>query len=284
MQMKITLKLLVLGGISLALLIALSSIKGITQARERRLHEVQQNIARSYAGSQQLIGPLVTLTYREIWPTRIFDDKQNCWSEKKMSKTKTVQVYPEKLLYDGSLQVQERYCGIFKAHVFQSKGQFAGTIRFPDLKMLPTEKNSRIEMVSAIASLCISDPRGISKTPEFAWNNNPLEIISGSGQKDHLEGIHAILPPEAYSSGQIIPFALGIDIHGMEQFKIVPIGSANQMKISSPWPHPSFIGDFLATTRSVSDEGFSAEWDVNGLACSAQQNFNSTSSGALQHT
>ena len=52
MQVKIVLKLLVLGVLSILLLIALSSIGGIAGERKGRLHEVQQNIAESYAGME----------------------------------------------------------------------------------------------------------------------------------------------------------------------------------------------------------------------------------------
>jgi inner membrane protein len=63
----------------------------------------------------------------------------------------------------------------------------------------------------------------------------------------------------------------------------VPIGSENRIRLESSWPHPSFIGDFLATDRTVSDGGFDAAWNVNSLACSARQDVDAGKPNATQY-
>jgi inner membrane protein len=68
----------------------------------------------------------------------------------------------------------------------------------------------------------------------------------------------------------------------MKRFEVVPIASENRLRLESTCPHPSFIGEFLATTRTIRDDGFTAEWAVNGLASSARQHFGSAGSASLQ--
>lgn len=271
MQLKMGLKLLVLGAVSILLLIALSSIAGITRERKNRLREVQQGIAESYAGRQQLVGPVFVLEYRERWMARLYNNEKNAWYEKEMVATRSAMVYPERLEYDGSLRVQERYRGIFKANVYQSDGHIVGSVRFPALETVGTEPNSTIELVSAKACVIVSDPRGISHVPALEWSGIPLEIEPGSALEIEGSGIHAVLPAPDGLPGKSFDFALDLKIHGMGEFSLVPIGAENGIRLESAWPHPCFIGDFLANDRTVSGQGFAAEWNVNGLACSAQQ-------------
>lgn len=271
MRNRIFLKLLVLGGISVLLLVALSSIGGITRERKQRFHGVQQNIAESYAGPQRIAGPVFLVEYRERWTGKLYNKEKDSWYEKEMDALRTATVFPGQLYYDGSLYVQERYRGIYKANVFQSMGRIEGSIELPALESLRKEQASSVELVSAKACLLVSDPRGISYVPTFEWNGEALDILPGSGLKADGRGIHADLPDVEVLSGQEVDFALDLDIHGMGRFEFVPIGSDNWIRLESPWPHPSFTGDFLAVDRAVSAEGFVAEWNVNGLACSAQQ-------------
>jgi inner membrane protein len=44
---------------------------------------------------------------------------------------------------------------------------------------------------------------------------------------------------------------------------VVPAGRTTHVHLASPWPEPSFAGAYLPTARSVSPEGFDAEWEVS---------------------
>lgn len=271
MRNSIFLKLLVLGGISILLLIALSSISGLTQERKQRLQEVQRSIAESYAGPQRITGPVFLVEYRERWTGKLYNKEKDSWYVQEMDTLRTATLFPEQLRYNGALEVQERYRGIYKANVFQSRGRIEGSVDFPPLERLQKEHASTIELVSAKACLLVSDPRGISHVPALEWNGEALDVLPGSGLKVEGKGIHADLPNADSLPGQTVAFSLDLNVHGMGRFEIVPMGSDNQVRLESAWPHPSFIGDFLAVDRTVSSEGFVAEWSVNGLACSAQQ-------------
>ena len=38
------------------------------------------------------------------------------------------------------------------------------------------------------------------------------------------------------------------------------------MTLTSNWPHPSFLGDFLPAKREVSESGFQAQWQSSWFA------------------
>ncbi|MBN2163696.1 MAG: cell envelope integrity protein CreD [Pontiellaceae bacterium] len=271
MQWRVGIKLIVLGGIALILLFILSSIGGLTMERRQRQYEVERDIAGSYAGEQKISGPVFTLVYRETWNERLYSASKDGWYDKERSEERTVLVFPESFSYEGGMAVQERYRGIFKANVFQSEGLLSGAVTFPLLEPLAEKEASRVELISASAGFMIADPRGISHVSALSWNNRPLKVEAGSLLSNASSGVHAELPDPESLAGQTFDFSMDLDLYGMGSLTFVPIGSENCIRLNSSWPHPSFIGDFLATDRTVSDDGFAAEWNVNGLACSAQQ-------------
>ncbi len=270
MQIRIILKLLVLGGVSVLLLVALIAIGGLTQERKNRLHDVRRNIAESYAGPQRITGPVFEVKFNESWVAREYNQQRGTPFDKEMSMVRSAFVFPEELSYQGSLTVQERYRGIFKAHVFQSDGKVAGTVRFPELERFRTQKGSTLELVSIKANLILSDPRGISRVPVLRWNDESVEVRSGTSLQDKRAGIHAVLPTDS-TLGRDAAFEMELPLHGSSRFEFVPIAGNNRVQLSSSWPHPSFIGSFLATTRTITSDGFDAEWNVNALATTAQQ-------------
>jgi inner membrane protein len=54
-----------------------------------------------------------------------------------------------------------------------------------------------------------------------------------------------------------------LDINGSELIRFAPLGVRNLVTLRSSWPDPKFSGAFLPSDRSVSKDGFSAEWDVS---------------------
>lgn len=283
MQKKIWLKMLILGGISILMLIALASIGGITSERKYRLYEVERDIADSYAGDQKIIGPFVSVQYRETWTEKVYNKEKNLWYDESRQKLHTKYIYPDSLNYEGSLQVQERYRGIFKANVFQSKGTVLGSITIPEMNTLRTVDSADLDILSARICLLISDPRGLSKVPQFMWNNVPLKLEAGGGIKDGEKGIHATLAVDDALFGKTSTFSMDLQVHGMGQIGFVPIGSDNHVKLNSTWAHPSFSGDFLANERTVSESGFTAEWHINGLASTAQESLNNNRMDNIQY-
>ena len=53
---------------------------------------------------------------------------------------------------------------------------------------------------------------------------------------------------------------------GSDSITLAPRAGDTTWKVTSIWPSPSFQGGFLPTTRSVSDNGFSATYRVGNLA------------------
>ncbi len=272
MGRQMLLKLLVLSGISLVLLAVLGSIGGLTQERKDRLNEVEQNIAGSYAGVQQVGGPVFKVIFREFWTEHLYNEEKDVWYDKEMDAVHSQLVFPSMCTYEGTMSVQERKRGIFKANIFQSAGKLSGSVSFPSFESMGHRKSTRTELVSVDACFIVDDPRGLPSIPILQWNGQPLEFEEGSKLTSLEEGIHVALPDAAGVFGKSFQFSTDLRINGTRQLQFIPVGTENHFTLKSDWPHPSFLGEFLPDDRTISGEGFSAVWNVNALASSARQN------------
>jgi len=271
MSIKLLTKLLILGGLSIVLLIALASVGGLVNEREDRLRNVESDIIQSYAGHQNIIGPIVVLQYAERWVDREYNKEKDLWYDTQRSAVRQHLVFPDSLNYQGDLSVEERSRGIFKTRVYQSAGELSGEITLPTEADLRQVNDSVLEINSASTVLSISDLRGISRVPKPKWDGASLNFEPGTGLKNSPDGIHAPLPFALSASPKTVAFAIPLHIHGTGTFFLSPIATENHFTLNSAWPHPSFTGDFLPTQRRISADGFTAEWHVNGLASNARQ-------------
>lgn len=271
MNKRIVFKLVLLGGLSVLLLIALASINGITNERRWRLEEVQSEIASSYAGPQKIIGPFLILHVQEKWNERQYNREKNLWYEEGKSAERSIIIYPDELEYVGDLTVEERYRGIFKANVFQSSGTISGMITVPKLELLCSDSGRELELLDSMICMVISDPRGIAAVSKFMWDETELAVVPGSSFARSEKGVHAEISDAKELLGKTVKFSLEVNLYGTGSFEFVPLGSRNTVRMESSWPHPCFVGDFLAVERTVSSDGFKAVWNVNSLASSAQQ-------------
>ena len=123
----------------------------------------------------------------------------------------------------------------------------------------------------------VIDPRAIrlgapgkdstTKLPRGAplhWNGSPVELAPG----EHQELLH-----HSIQSKVVIPageenasFDLTLGLGTTKSFVVNALGGTTSYSLKSSWPHPSFTGDHLPVRRAIDTEGFSADWEVHGLA------------------
>jgi inner membrane protein len=53
---------------------------------------------------------------------------------------------------------------------------------------------------------------------------------------------------------------------GAQRLAVMPFAKATSIRIAGDWPSPSFNGGFLPTRSTVTDDGFTANWDVPFMA------------------
>mgnify|MGYP000240681879 CR=1 FL=1 len=67
--------------------------------------------------------------------------------------------------------------------------------------------------------------------------------------------------------------ALSLNLSGTGDFSVVPVGRNSEMTLTSNWPHPNFLGDFLPAKREISESGFKSQWQSSWFANNLGERF-----------
>ena len=137
MKSKITFLALV----GFILMVALMSIDGMVQERQNRQIEADNNIAKVFAGQQQVVGPFVVIKYRETWTQKVYNHNREIVNEKKHNNIFTKVFFPSSLDYTSFLSVEERSRGIYKTQIYRTVGRIEGAIFIP--KTLKLKKSGK---------------------------------------------------------------------------------------------------------------------------------------------
>ncbi|GHV84280.1 hypothetical protein AGMMS50212_16200 [Spirochaetia bacterium] len=76
-------------------------------------------------------------------------------------------------------------------------------------------------------------------------------------------GIYAALPRFENKEST---FNINIEIQGGQYIRVLPIGQDTHVSIFSDWGSPSFQGAFLPVESNITDNEFSASWDISYLS------------------
>ena len=104
--------------------------------------------------------------------------------------------------------------------------------------------------------------RGIEEQINLKWNTKTVSFNPGVTNNDIVKsGINA---PVTVSSNDSLEYGFSFDINlkGSQLLYFTPVGKVTDINMSSSWKNPSFNGAFLPDTRTVSDSGFKANWNV----------------------
>lgn len=273
--MRFASKTFLMFGLTIVLLLALSSISGVVHDRQRYRAQAVEEIARSTAASQLIEGPVLFVPYSDRIST-IQPGPNGQTRRVEQVKTGTWVFFPEALDVRGTLRSQPRMRGLYEVRVFE----LDSTLRARFRARIPGDDDPASPRTIGTPRLGvgISDVRGLVGEPSLKVMGTRQTLHQGQG--NGRSGLHAALAtPEA---GTIIALDVEFEssLQGTETLSIAPLGSRNVIELTSPWPHPQFHGDFLPRSRSVAADGFTARWEVSSLASNAQSQFRAASNRA----
>ena len=260
--------------------IAVGYVNDIILERQQRQFDVKADIARSSAGEQTLVGPVLVVPYIEEF-TETTTENGVKKTEAKREYRKTA-ILPEQLNLEGGFSNEFKKLGIYKALTYQLSGSIKGNFVLPaNIKLTAYHNNSQLTMQAAYLSMGISDPRGITDSPAIAWGNQTLSFKQGSQLKALGNGIHAPIGMLQNTAETRIAFEINLNLRGTEQFNFAPIAGNSKVALQSSWQHPHFGGSFLpeASTQQINADGFKANWAVSSLSSNNQAVFFNQLSG-----
>jgi inner membrane protein len=242
----------IIAGLTLLLMIPAGMIRGLIAEREQTRDGAVSGISGKWGRCQTVAGPVLTVPYRH--------DAKDGKGKVVSSTVELAHFLPDTLSVTGTMNPQVRYRGIYEAVLYNGKLRIAGTFSRPDIRSLGiAPENMRWD--EAYLAIGISDMKGIKEAVKVDWNGGLIQASPGIASADvFCSGISArvALDPRAAS----FPFALDVDLNGSRELAFLPVGKETRVALSSNWPSPSFQGEFLPEKRSITKDGFAAEWKV----------------------
>lgn len=267
--MRLFLKILMVIGLTIAILVPLLMIRGTIQDRQMYRREAVQTVARSSAGAQALSGPVLMVPYTELVEV---EEKDNQGFTRKVRREESGiwMFFPETLEAKGTMKPIVRKIGLHEVR----KYEFATKLHAEFQVTVPGDADALAprKIGQPYLSYAIADVRGVVGLQTLTINGKDVELLQGPGSGDG-GGLHARLPVTAAGGAIVLDSQLDFTLEGTESLAIAPLAKRNIITIDSPWPHPLFNGDFLPRKRTIDDKGFHAEWEISSLATNAQAQY-----------
>lgn len=255
-------KIAILGFLCLALLIPLQFVRMTVLERQARSHEVIQDIAASWGGAQFLSGPVLVIPFEEQRTLRT-TSASGAVTEQEQTVEREIYLLPESLEIAGELSDQIRRKGIYEALLYSGDLRFASSFAAPDLETLGVAPQ-KVLWERAQLVMLISDPRGIGKAAPLGWDGRQAAFQPYGGPLE-VSGIAAALDATALQRGETA-FEMELALNGSRLLAFRPVGRSTAVTLQSSWPHPGFGGGYLPVESDISEEGFSAAWQVSHFA------------------
>ena len=264
MNLTLALKLLVIGGVTGVILIALALVNSTITDRQAYRDDAVKSIEASYAGPQTIVGPVLVRPYTQT--TVVMEDGEK-GTKKRVEHVYelTATSFPQVLDVRGKLTPTERRHGLYKVTVYEFAGHLKGS-----MEIVQPQTTGKVEWGEPYLAMSVEDVRGIVGTPTVVVNGTPETMFQGADSTMGWQpNLRVPLRGVKELSGHV-EFAINMDLAGTEQLSVAPVGDSNHVEMSSTWRSPLFAGQFLPRTRDVSGDGFSAAWDVSSLATGTQ--------------
>lgn len=256
-------KLITITLIALMLLIPLSMIEGKIFERKNLQASVEDEIAQTAAGNQNINGPFIVVYYKLRNKLPAGEDGKPRYGEAGFSTYHTV-LTPNQLIVDAKADVTTRSRGIYKARLFSLNSQIKGDFIVPKNFGLENPVDEVLPL-SAYFIVSLGDARGIRNSPQLHMNGKKLLFKQGAMNPIVGSGMHAKLEIADLLQTQPLAYQFALELEGTKRFSLSPVAEDTQMKLSSTWPHPSFNG-FLPKHSTITKQGFTAQWQLPKIA------------------
>lgn len=252
-------KFIILGVLTLVLMIPLLLVYFVVDERESYSRQATTEVGRKWGRQQSFAGPyLIVPIERDI--NRV--DRQG--NKTLFKETKFAVFLPERLDVAADIKAHELARGIYKIPVYKSTVAYKGNFKPASFESFERD-NYQIRMDEAVLTVQISDIRAIKKTTDVKLGEISRRFEAGVGfTTQKASGIHVRVDTGALKAG--FDFEFELPVNGTNYLQIEPSGGETGVSMTSDWPHPSFIGNFLPSERDISAKGFSAKWHVPQLA------------------
>jgi len=155
-------------------------------------------------------------------------------------------------------QTQTRARGVFRVPVYVATADIKSRFNF-DAVLDQLEPEETALWGDATLRVTLLSNRALRGEAGLSVDGTDVQLEPRDGTVPGI--IAAIGDPRGTAQYDMV-----LGFNGAGSFEVAPVGRSSKVTMQSDWPHPSFTGAFLPNTRTVSDDGFDAEWVIPHLA------------------
>ncbi len=255
-----TIKIILVGVLILLFLIPIGLIRHLISDRRNYQKEAIQSITEPLGGQTEIQGMVIAVPYKTYKTS--YDAEKN----KTISvETKYVIFAPSEYLLDINVKPYYLTRGIFKVPVFTGTIDLKSAFSKFDYSYFDIEEKDVLKN-EAVLILGLSSTKNLTCEPKINLKNKSLTISPVKYDKISPFRTSVFYNLSGVDFSQSIELSGIIEFQGGENIKLHPIAADNAFTMTSDWKAPSFSGGWLPTKRELSENGFTASWNIAGLS------------------
>ena len=263
--MRLWLKILMVAGMTLAILVPLVMIRGVIAERQAWRAGAVRDVAANFGGRQVFAGPVLVVPWVETVEEEVVG-KDGSVRLVARRESGSWTYFPETLDIEGTLAPDTRCRGLHEVRVYQWDGRVTAAF---DVQLPPALPEGMMrEIGRPWLSWGIADVRGLRGSPAVLLDGRAAVPEQGIGHADG-PGLHVRLMPPRADGRLRLDTRLELQLRGTESFALMPLGRSNDLRLASAWKHPRFDG--VSPQHDIGADGFRARWQLSSMASNAQR-------------
>lgn len=237
--------------ITVALLIPISQVDDLVNARVEQRGEATARVAETWGGPQTTAGVLLAVPVdRTVTLSNGQQDTQR----------DTVYVLPDTLVVSANAAPDYRQVGLYRTPVYLANITVSGAFSPRDYTLLSPREGQAVRWKEARLLVLNSDSAALRAVEDFTIDGSPAEI--GADGYAQYAGVSTSVPEGALQKATGFPFQLRLKIAGSSQLQFLPLARKADIDIQSTWSSRKFEGGPAPLSTQADDKGFDAHWSV----------------------
>ena len=258
-------KVIGIGVLALLMLVPLAQVQGLVSERQQLRRAAVVQIARGWGGEQAMGGLVLAVpTQRQV--TTPGQGTEHV--------TGADMVLADAVTADVAMRVETRRYGIYSAPVFVADVKIAGHFLREDIARARAGSRGPWQAGKAELRLPLGDLRGLQAVDDLRIGGMPARLQSSA---KHVGDYPAVVVPidlDALPTGDSLAFSMTLRLAGTQSLQFLPLARRTDVRLSAPWPDPSFVGAALPLEHTVDVRGLTAHWRMLDLNRSFGQFWN----------
>ncbi len=267
-----------IGGLTVLASVPAVFVADVINERAGYSRQTTAELGREWGGPQTLRGPVMMIPVEETVTVEVrkpvldpdtgiqLTDENGTrlvrvTEDTRIERRKPIYVLPERFSAELTTQTQTRYRGFFSVPVYTGEVAISAAFDLSDVPQMITG-TQRILWDRAALHTRVTANKGLRGTAELRAGSQSFKMEPLQTENGPASGFSARLGDPR----QLDAFTLTLGLFGANSLKVSPVGRASEVTLTSDWAHPSFTGAFLPNHSDISDEGFTATWDIPHLA------------------